>query len=721
MNVTIVGGGIGGLVAALAMTRQGIDVVVLEQAPELTEIGAGIQIGANGTIVLGELGLESAVARVGVVPEAWDQIDYETGRLITTTPLGERGAAAHGALLYNVHRADLIALLAAALPPGVLRTGARVVDIGQDAERAWVDLDQGERLVADVVVGADGIRSQLRERLWGVDEMQYAGILMWRSLIPASRLAHIDLPRRGNFWIGPGRTIISYWVRDDLYSVLASVPDDEVTRESWTESGDIDEFHRSFADGEPRVLALLESIDAAFITGMNYRDPLSTWSSGRITLLGDAAHPMVPYLAQGACQAMEDAWALAAMLADGSGDVPAQLVAYETMRRPRTTRMQAGARAMVKSVHEHDGDRIRMRNGRLRGLRRIDPLGETTFGFAWQHDILDAVRRPPAATIGISGVEEGFSLERPESRRAHELWRGFVRPDDAAEGHDGLRAAYDRFLLDTLVEGPTTEAVLLDLDGVPAMEFGGRVPDGPVVLHLHGGGYVVGSAAAARDYASRLASSLRGSAVAVDYRLAPEHPYPAALDDATIAYRALLDSGVAPEHIVVSGESAGAGLALALTMVLRAAGDPLPAGLVAVCPMADLTLSSASIRARMGQDPAAHRDTLAGFAASYFQGHDPCDPLVSPILGDLGGLPPMFVTAATNEALFDDARRWAATATAAHDDVTTLWIDDSVHVYPLFPFLPETGEFLTAVASWWSRRTGRRVVDSAVTGADRAI
>lgn len=701
MKVIIVGAGIGGLVTALALVKNGVDVVLLEQAPQLKEIGAGIQIGANGVHVLRKLGLEAELARAGIAPLSWDLLDYASGRMIFSTPLGERAEQHYGAPLYNVHRADLIKLLVNALPAGVLQTGRKGVGLGQDAGGAWVDLETGERLVADLVVGADGIHSAMRERLWGRDEMQYADILMWRALIPASRLTHVDLPRRGNYWIGPGRTIISYWVREDLYSVLASVPDSEVKRESWTESGDIEELHRSFADGESRVLATLNEIDTAFITGMYYRNPLPRWTNGRITLLGDAAHPMVPFLAQGACQAIEDAWALATRLERCGGAVSDALESYEAMRRPRTTRMQSGARAMVKLVHEDDPGRIEMRNGRWKGMTRIDPMAETTWGFAWKYDVTEAVDQPPGDVQGLSGASEGFSLERPESQRALQCWKTFVQPEDAAQGYHGLRVAYERLLRRTLAANAPSSARLGDLGGAPVRSVGpsGR-PDRPVVLHFHGGGYVVGSAEGADDYAERLADAVQGECISVDYRLAPENPYPAALDDAMAAYRGLLERGVASSRVILSGESSGAGLAIALAMLIRSAELPRPAGIVAVCPLVDLTLSSPSLALRAGEDPAANRDTLAYLAASYFQAHEPRDPLVSPVFGDFKGLPPLFITAAANEALSDDARRLAKGAEASGCPVTSLWVNDSVHVYPIFDFLPETRQFLSSVSAW---------------------
>jgi salicylate hydroxylase len=234
MRIIVVGGGIGGLTTALALLRHGIEPIVLERAPQLTEVGAGVQIAANGTIVLRELGLEPALAGIATVPERFDYLELSTGRLLYVAPLGKDAQTRYGALLYNVHRADLIDLLARALPPRVVRLGAECASVSQDVDGAYVTLQNGEVIRGDAVIGADGIHSAVRTALRGPEEKQFANILMWRSLIPADRLAGLRLPVAGNNWFGVGRNIVSYWVRKDLYSILASVPATEVSRESWT-------------------------------------------------------------------------------------------------------------------------------------------------------------------------------------------------------------------------------------------------------------------------------------------------------------------------------------------------------------------------------------------------------------------------------------------------------------------------------------------------------
>jgi salicylate hydroxylase len=217
---------------------------------------------------------------------------------------------------------------------------------------------------------------------------------------------------------------------------------------------------------------------------------------------------------------------------------------------------------------------------------------------------------------------------------------------------------------------------------------------------------MMGSAKGSLEYAYRLATTLEGPCYTVEYRLAPEHPYPAALDDAVDAYRGLLATGASAESIILSGESSGAALALAVGLAVRKAGDPLPGGILAIAPFADLTLSGESLKKENGNDPAAHRDLLTFMGASYFQGHEPTDPLVSPVYADLAGLPPIFLAATRGEVLFSDATRLAENAERVGVDVTTEFVDDSVHVFTIFPFLPETHRTMEAIRNWSQKQGG---------------
>jgi salicylate hydroxylase len=316
------------------------------------------------------------------------------------------------------------------------------------------------------------------------------------------------------------------------------------------------------------------------------------------------------------------------------------------------------------------------------------------------------MRQPDGEVLGLSSSREGKRMARPESQRAFDLWKSAIGGEDIARGHLGQRAAYERFLTTTFPAPDSLDRTPVELNGVatirvrtPAHSLGGEL----AVLHFHGGGYVFGSAHSSTEYAGRLADTLDAECFTVDYRLAPEHPYPAAIDDAFAAYRGLLDRGLAPSSILFSGESAGGGLALALGLAVQRAGLAVPAGIVAICPFTDLTLSGPSIEANSGDDPASHRDSLAQLGASYFQGHEPTDPMVSPYFGELSRLPPIFLSAAEGEVLESDTTRFAGKAMDAGVDVTLRMVADSVHAYPIFAFLPETRDALRALRQWADR------------------
>ncbi|HZE46619.1 MAG TPA: alpha/beta hydrolase fold domain-containing protein, partial [Xanthobacteraceae bacterium] len=512
-------------------------------------------------------------------------------------------------------------------------------------------------------------------------------------------------------WIGPGKHLVQYPIRrGELYNQVAVFGSRSYSREAeltdrWGTPAELDQAFAACCDPVRAGVALI-SRDRRWV--MYDREPLDNWTTGRITLLGDAAHPMVPFLAAGAGQSIEDAWTFARVLSRRQDDVPGALLEYERRRLPRTTRIQAGARAAVKLMHENEQQRVRDRNGRWKGMARIDPLAETSWGLAWAYDVVKAVEGQPGEVLNVTGLREGKRLQRPEGQRAFDLWKYAFRPEDVARGHDGLREAYDRFLTTNFPLPEGISAVEDELGDVRAWRVSAPdAPRGNVVLHFHGGGYLIGSAKGSLEYASRLAAAVEGTCYTAEYRLAPEHPYPAAIDDAISAYRALLSRGIPASSILLSGESAGGGLALALALALRTAGDPLPAGILAVAPFTDLTLSGASVRAFNGDDPAANRDLLTFMGASYFQGHEPTDPLVSPLFGDLTGLPPLFVTATQGECLLDDTTRLAERAEEAGVDVTLRLVEDSVHVYTIFPFLPETRSTMEEVAAWARRKLRR--------------
>jgi salicylate hydroxylase len=368
-----------------------------------------------------------------------------------------------------------------------------------------------------------------------------------------------------------------------------------------------------------------------------------------------------------------------------SAGIPAALAEFAARRQERTAGMLIAARTNFAMFNEPDPVQMRARDGRLRGMTRLDPVGETTFGWLYGHDAIGAAEQP----IGPASVDVAAPRERPEAVRAFGRWRDAVSVEDRSRMWVGEREAYERLL------PPSGAAERTCAGGVAAVRVGAG--EGPVVLHLHGGGYTMGSAAGAVELAERIASAVGGWVLVPDYRLAPEHPYPAALEDALAAYRWLVrEQPNVP--VLLSGECAGGGLAIALALSARDAGDPMPRAIWVVSPFCDLTVSSPSANAVPGRDPWLGRDRLRTLAASYIHARDAAEPLISPARADLRDLPPLLVHVAEGEALHDDAVMLADAARAAGVEVRLEIVPDSVHSFVLFPFLPEAGGALRALA-----------------------
>lgn len=700
MHAIIVGAGIGGLSAALLFRKAGIDVTLLEQASELREVGAGVQISSNGTVALRELGVLDAVDAVAVRAASFQVLHFETGELIADFPLGQPARERYGERFYQVHRADLLDILAAALPGDILRTGARVEEIRQDADGVTAILASGEEVKGDLLVGADGIHSVVRKSL-GIDvEPAFSGKLVWRALVPAERITECAFEERFYGHTGRDRMVWGYWVRPKtLFNFGGVVPATEIHRESWTETGDLDQMRASFRDSNPRLKVLIDAVDEAFIFGLYDRDPLERWTFGRVTLLGDAAHAMLPYLAQGACQSLEDSVVLAECLKrHGNSAVEDALQDYEIRRRPRTTKVQLAARAASIFWLENDPEQIRARDGRMRGLSQIDPLGTTLWKWLYGYDPLKQAQAKEIVP-DKRGIRRAYDEDTPEQKRAWNMWHDLFSNEDEAGGLIGLRKGYDRFFGQWRPNDDTrvTEVPLGAASGLWVEPAG--VDSRRVVMHLHGGGYCFGSAKCSVEYAERLAGATDAKCLVVEYRLAPEHPFPAALEDAVAAYKMLLAEH-RPADILISGESAGAGLAVATTMALRDEGIELPGGIFALSPFVDCTLASDSIDRRDGEDPIVERDTLTYMVTGYFQAHDLKDPLVSPIFGDFTGLPPLLIQAGEKEVLVEEATRLADRAKAAGVPVTLELYDERLHIFSMFPFLPNAEKALRSVGEF---------------------
>lgn len=698
MHVIIAGAGIGGLTTALCCLREGMTVTLLEQARELKEVGAGVQISSNGAKVLRELGLLDMVERVAVKPITFRVLSFDTDELISDMPLGPEAAARYGGPFYQFHRADLLDILKSQLPPNVLRLESKVVDLLQNEREVSVVLGNGEHVTGDVLVGADGIHSAIRARLVGDGPTTFSGKLVWRALVPGDRLADLSFKERFYGWAGLDRMVWAYWVRPgQMFNFGGVVPSSEVRRETWSQTGELRELRESFSGANPRLSALMERIDEAFITGLYDRDPLARWTVGRATLLGDAAHAMLPYLAQGATQSVEDGYVLAKCLArKGPADVGDALALYEMKRRPRTTKVQTVARSTHIFWTEGDPVQVKARTGRMKGLAQIDPLATTIWRWLYGYDPVKAAETDEIVP-DKRGIRSVFAEDNAQQSRAWDMWHDLFTSEEEAGGIRGLRRGYDRFF------GQFKPAPDTNINEVTIGEATGLWVDAKgtkqdrVVLHLHGGGFAFGSARCSVEYCERLSKAIDGRCLALEYRLAPENPFPAALNDAVRVYEWLLKQGYEAEQIFLSGESAGGGLAVSTAVALRDAGLPRPAGILLLSPFVDCSLASPSIEARQGKDPIIDRDILTYMATGYFQSHQATDPGVSPVYADLAGLPPILVQASRQEVLVDDAVRLADRARDAGTDVRLSLYDERLHIFSLYPFLPNAERALQEI------------------------
>ena len=341
LHVAIVGGGIGGLFAANALIAHGVRVSVYEQAATLGEIGAGVFLTPNSVRHLQRIGLEPAVEKFGARVGKDSHYFRHDGAPIA--PVQVTDSSGWNAT-FGMHRADLVALLADALPPGTVHTGHRCAGFSQD-DRARVTFTNGVSAQADIVIAADGIHSELRLYVFPPSRPVFHGSVAYRGLVPHDRVPHWPV-ERWQMWLGTGKHFLAFPVRaGQMINYVGFVPADEEMRESWSAPGDPDVLRREFAGWDPRIEDLLRHVQMTFRWALYDREPLPAWTNGRLGLLGDAAHPMLPHLGQGANQSIEDGMALATILARADRTTaPGALLAYEKLRRERVAQVQRGAR-----------------------------------------------------------------------------------------------------------------------------------------------------------------------------------------------------------------------------------------------------------------------------------------------------------------------------------------------------------------------------------------
>ena len=353
MRVLIAGAGIGGLTAALALLRRGIDAEVYEQAPQLKEVGAGLQLSANGSRVFFELGLAAELQAISCEAAGKEIRMWNTGESWKLFDLGAASVAQFGYPYFTVYRPDLLAVLEKAvrkLKPDAIRLGIKCTGFHQEEKQVTAQFENHPAATGDALVGADGVHSQIRQGLFGADRPDFTGVIAWRGVIPMERLPPHMVRMVGTNWVGPGGHVIHYPLRGGkLMNFVGALERADWQVESWSARGTTGELAADYAGWHDDVQALIRNIPSPHKWALMTRPPLDRWTVGRVSLLGDACHSMVPFLAQGAVMAIEDGYILARCLRQYG--VPEGLSRYEGARRERTRRAVEGSAANIQRFH----------------------------------------------------------------------------------------------------------------------------------------------------------------------------------------------------------------------------------------------------------------------------------------------------------------------------------------------------------------------------------
>lgn len=703
MRVLVAGAGISGLAAAVVLGREGHAVTVIERAPALSEVGAGVVLGPHAMRVMEALGAAAHVRNVNHPPERMSFYNIDDGALRVANELGAVGRKLYGVDMYMTHRRDLIDALAGQLGNVTMRLGTSIAGVEQDARGVALRFSDGGTIEGDLLVAADGLRSLVRETLFGESPAVFTGYLAWRSVVPASHYGRA-FSREARLWLGAGRHVVSYPIRrgEQIYASFY-VPAEEVHREDWSATGDLGELRRSFADACPEVREIVAGVSEAFITGIFRRPPLPRWHEGRIVLVGDAAHPVLPTSGTGAGMALEDSVCLVACLARHGNDHGAAFAEFQARRWPRTTRVLHSSRVDLQSFHERDPQRIAVRARMNKGVMRLDPTGRGRMEWQYQHDEVSAC----VEDFERFSRRSADPPRRPEARRAFEFWRNLFDGEDLLDGWLSERAAYEREMCRQCPWPADVAVEPVDCAGVRALKI---TPVGSrsdiAVLHLHGGGFVYGSAQVSVAVAAAHARAIGGWALIPDFGPIPESDAASVLDQVAVTCEWVSDRVTA---CFMSAENSGCTLALNLSLRLAAQGRRLPLALYLHSPFADVTLTAPSIDVNAPREGWLSRFRLLTMAGAWSQGEDPCSPLLSPLRADLSSLPPLVVFAAEDEALVDDARSLVNRALAAGCEARLMLAQDSVHGYVLFDFLPETTQALAFIAHDAKRRAGMSI------------
>ena len=392
-RIAIVGGGIGGLAAAAFLHRQGLPATVYEQAARLTEVGAGLVVAPNLARLVRRLGvLDDLRARAVRLDIGWEFRRWADGTVLSAENLAESCERLYGEHTYTVHRADLLRVIQSAVPAENVKLGRKCVGLDSGGGALRLRFADGQPAEADVVIGADGIHSTVRNTVFGASPATYSGLSAFRALVPADQAPEFARRPAQTLWLGPGHHLVHYPVSGgERVNLVAFAPAGDYTVESWTATATVEEFLAEFDGWDQRLTGLIRAAGTPGRWALLDRAPLTRWSEGGVTLLGDAAHPMFPFFAQGAAQSIEDAAVLARCLADSADDPAAALKRYEDLRIPRTTRLQAISHGRAHLNHLPDGPEQRERDA---AFTQQDPL--VANGWIYSYDA-DAALADPAA------------------------------------------------------------------------------------------------------------------------------------------------------------------------------------------------------------------------------------------------------------------------------------------------------------------------------------
>lgn len=389
-EIAILGGGIGGLAAAAFLHRAGLRATVYEQAPALTEVGAGLVVAPNAARLLRRLGVMDAFERDAVQLEVgWEFRRWEDGAVLSAENLSTACKELYGEHTYTSHRAHLLDVIKSAVPAKSIRLGVRCTDYSVRDGKPVLTFDDGSTVEPDIVIGADGIHSVVRRVIAEPVPPTWSGVSAFRALVPADRAPEFARRRAQTLWIGPGHHLVHYPISGGRQvNLVAFAPARSDDVESWTATAPIEEFLEEFAGWDARLVDLISAGGTPGRWALFDRAPLTCWTDGTATLLGDAAHPMFPFFAQGAAQAIEDGAVLASCLAENPNDPAVALERYESLRIPRTARIQELSHGRSHLNHLPDGPEQQARD---REFTKADPLVANGWIYEYDPDVAVAV------------------------------------------------------------------------------------------------------------------------------------------------------------------------------------------------------------------------------------------------------------------------------------------------------------------------------------------